>query len=58
MIEIYIFLQKQVNLERKTQHTVITHTNTSSGIKIPTFSEKSLGMMLYLFSAPIMKQHT
>ena len=44
MLEIlYIFLQKQVDLERKTQHAVITHTNTSSGIKIPTFSEKVRG---------------
>ena len=25
MLEIYIFLQKQVDLERKTQHAVITH---------------------------------
>ena len=32
MLEIFIFLQKQVNPERKTQHGVIT--NTSNGIKI------------------------
>ena len=27
MLEIFIFLQKLVNLERKTQHAVITHAN-------------------------------
>ena len=32
---------KVVNLECKTQHAVITHANTSNGIKIPTFFEKS-----------------
>ena len=35
MLEIFIFLQKEVNLERKTQHAVITHANTSNNdIKI------------------------
>ena len=37
MLEIFIFLQKLINLERKTQYAVITHANTSNGIKIPTF---------------------
>ena len=41
MLEIFIFLQKKVNLERKTQHAVITHANTFNGTKIPTFLEKS-----------------
>ena len=40
MLEIFIFLQKEVNLERETQHAVITHVNTSNGIKILTFLEK------------------
>ena len=52
MLEIFIFLQKKVNLEGKTRHAVITHVNTSNGIKIPTFFGKSWGMMLYLFNAP------
>ena len=39
-------------LERKTQHAVITHANTSNGMKIQTFFGKSLGMMLNLSSAP------
>ena len=29
--------QAVANLESKTQHVVITHANTSNGIKIPTF---------------------
>ena len=37
MLELFIFLQKSVSLERKSQHAVITHYNTSNGIKIPTF---------------------
>ena len=40
MLEIFIFLQKYVNLERKTQYAIITHVNTSKGKKIPTFLEK------------------
>ena len=36
MLEIFIFLQKKINLEHKTQHAVNTHANTSNGIKIPT----------------------
>ena len=53
MLEIFIYLQKEVNLERKTQHTVFTHANTSNGIKIPTFFGKSWGMMLNLSNAPL-----
>ena len=34
-------------------HAVITHDNTSNGIKISTFLEKVGGMMLYLSSAPL-----
>ena len=52
MLEIFIFLQKEISLERKTQHAVITHASTSNGIKIPNFFGKSWGMMLYLSSAP------
>ena len=38
MLEIFIFLQtKSINLERKTQHAVITHANTSNGLKIYFF---------------------
>ena len=51
MLEIFIFLQKYINLECKTQHAVNTHANTSNGIKISTFFGKKLGMMLYLSSA-------
>ena len=40
MLEIFIF-QKKVISERKTQHAVNTHANTSNGIKIPTFLEKA-----------------
>ena len=47
MLEIFIFLQKKVNLERKTQHAVIIHANTSNGV------QKSWGMMLYLSNAPL-----
>ena len=53
MLEIFIYLQKQVNLERKTRHAVITHANTSNGIKISTFFGKSWGMMLNLSNAPL-----
>ena len=55
MLEIFIFLHKKVNLERKTQHPVITHANTSNGIKIPTFFEKNWGMMLYLSNATLIR---
>ena len=44
---------KQINLEHETQHAVITYANTSNGIKISTFLEKSWGMMLYLYSVPL-----
>ena len=54
MLEIFIYLQKQVNLEHKTRHAVITHSNTSNGIKIPTFFEKSWVMMMNLSNAPLM----
>ena len=40
MLEIFIFLQKVINLVCKTQHAVITHANTSKGIKIPTVYSK------------------
>ena len=53
MLEIFKFLQKEINLECKTQHAFITHANTSDGIKIPTFLGKSWGMMLHLTSAPL-----
>ena len=43
VLEIFIFLQKLIKLERKTQYVVITHANTSNGIKIPTFFGKSWG---------------
>ena len=57
MPEIFIFLQKYVNLEGKTQHVVITHANTSNGIKIPIFLGKSWGMMLHLSSTPLTQKH-
>ena len=53
MPEIFLFLQKWVNLEGKTQHAVITHDNISTDIKIPTFFGKSWGMMLHLSSASL-----
>ena len=53
MLEILIFLQKYINLKRKTQHAVITHADNSNGIKIPTFWGKSWGMVLHLSSAPL-----
>ena len=37
MLEIFDFFKSKVNLESKTQHVVITHANTSNGVKIPTF---------------------
>ena len=48
ILEMFIFLQKLINLESKTQHAVTTHDNTSNGMKIPTFFWKKLGggMML------------
>ena len=55
MLQIFIYLQKDVNLERKTRHVVIIHANTSNGIKIPTFLGKSWGMMLNLSNAPLNK---
>ena len=53
MLEIFILLQKKVDLEHKTQHTVIGHANTSNGIKISTFFEKSWGMTLHLSNTPL-----
>ena len=29
-----------INLERETQHAIITHANTSNGVKVLTFWEK------------------
>ena len=52
MLEIFIFLQKYVNLECKTWHVVITHVNTSNGIKIPTFFRKKLGDDVELVQCP------
>ena len=44
-LEIFIFLQKKLNLDHKNQHAVITHeyANTSNGIKIPTFFFEKVG---------------
>ena len=56
MLEIFIYLQKSVNLERKTRHAVITHANTYNGTKIPTFFGKSWGMMLNLSNAPLIDE--
>ena len=47
-----IYLQKQVNLEHKTQHAVITHANTYNGIKIPTFFLKESGDDVELVQCP------
>ena len=58
MLQIFIFLQKSVSLEYKTQHAVISHANTSNGIKIPTFFGKSWGMMLYLSNAPLIDEYS
>ena len=52
MLEIFIFLQKQVNLEHKTRHTIITHANTSNGIKNPNFFWKKLGDDVTLVQCP------
>ena len=41
----------------KTQHTVITHANTSKDINISTFFEK-VGIMLYLSNAPLKNKQT
>ena len=43
MLEIFLFLLRSVSLERKTQHAIVTHANTSNGIKIPNFGGKKLG---------------
>ena len=53
MLEIFIFLQKLVNLECETQHAFITHANTANGIKILILGGKSWGMMLFLSNAPL-----
>ena len=56
MLEIFIFLKSKLIyiVECKTQHAVITHANIANGIKISTFFEKKLGMVLYLSSASLM----
>ena len=51
MLEIFIF-QKEISLERKTQHVVITHANTSNGVKIPTFFWKKLDNDVILVQCP------
>ena len=53
-----IFLQKSVNLERKTQHAVITYTNTTNGMRIPTFWKRVGEMMLYLSNASLSVHHS
>ena len=52
MLQIFIFVQKSVSLEYKTQHSVISHANTSNGIKIPTFFGKSWGNDVVLVQCP------
>ena len=54
MLEIFIFFQKSINLECKTQHAVITHANTK-WYKNPNFFWKKLGMMLYLSNASLIE---
>ena len=51
MLELFIFLKKST--KRENQLSVITHANTSNGIKFQIFWEKSWGMMLYLSNAPL-----
>ena len=41
MLEIFIFIWKQVEIEGKNQHAVITDASISYGINIPTFYGKS-----------------
>ena len=55
MLEIFIFLQKSVNLERETRHAVFNHANTSSDIKIPTFW-KNVGDDVELVQCPFENQ--
>ena len=38
-----MFLWKLVNVECKTQYSVITHSNTSNDIKVATILDKKLG---------------
>ena len=52
MLEIFLFFQKLINLYCKTQHAVITHANTSNGIKIPTFFWKKVGDDVILVQCP------
>ena len=52
MLEIFIFLQKYVNLECETQYAVITHANTFNGAQISTFLEKKLGDDVTLVQCP------
>ena len=48
MIEIFIFLRKQVKLEGKNHPAVITNTNTSDGIKNLNFLRKRWGEWCYI----------
>ena len=52
MLEIFIYLQKQVNLECKTRHAVITHANTYNGIKNLNIFWKKLGDDVELVQCP------
>ena len=52
MLEIFIFLQKEIFLERKTQLAVITHTNNSNGKKFQLFFGKSFGDDVILVRCP------
>ena len=52
MLEIFILIQKVINLERTSQHAVIIHANTSNGIKIPTFEKKSYDVVGLLVQCP------
>ena len=59
MLEIFIFLQKKINLARNTQHAVITHVNTE-WYKNPNFfqkKKKKLGDDVILVSAPLRHKH-
>ena len=56
MLEIFIYLQKYVNLERKTQHAVITHANISNGTK-PQLFWKKFGDDVELVQCPFNLHH-
>ena len=55
MLEIFIFLQRSVSLERKTRYAVIEHTNTSNGTKNPNIFVFvfNLGYDVTLFQYPL-----